>query len=180
MKECSPRGIYVHCYGHLLNLALQDTMSEVEPLKNALGTIQSLHNFLEASPKRHALFSDIKVDDDHTVLTLKSWSVTRWSCRWDAVKAVTEQMPKIVKALLILADNNDPKTYAGSTALLNAICDFQFVFGLLLLKVILLNTSSLSRYLQGKRMDVITARRNADLTTKTFSNRRNEDNFELL
>ena len=89
-------------------------------------------------------------------------------------------MPKIVKALLILADDNDPKTYAGSTALLNAICDFQFVFGLLLLKVILLNTSSLSRYLQGKRMDVITARRNADLITKTLSNCRNEDNLELL
>ncbi|XP_068673214.1 zinc finger MYM-type protein 1-like [Montipora foliosa] len=28
MKECSPLGIYVHCYGHLLNLALQDTMTE--------------------------------------------------------------------------------------------------------------------------------------------------------
>ena len=26
MKECSPYAIYVHCYGHLLNLALQDTM----------------------------------------------------------------------------------------------------------------------------------------------------------
>ena len=31
MKECSPQSIYVHCYGHLLNLALQDTMTEVEP-----------------------------------------------------------------------------------------------------------------------------------------------------
>ena len=39
MKECSPLGIYVHCYGHLLNLALQDTMTENETLRNALGTI---------------------------------------------------------------------------------------------------------------------------------------------
>ena len=37
MKECSPLGIYVHCYGHLLNLALQDTMTENETLRNALG-----------------------------------------------------------------------------------------------------------------------------------------------
>ena len=29
MKECSPLGIYVHCFGHLLNLALQDTMTEI-------------------------------------------------------------------------------------------------------------------------------------------------------
>ena len=51
MKVLSPLAIYVHCYGHLLNLALQDTLTTVEPLRNTLGTIQSLYNFLEASPK---------------------------------------------------------------------------------------------------------------------------------
>ena len=42
MKECSPFAIYVHCYGHVLNLAQQDTMTQTEPLRNALGTIQAL------------------------------------------------------------------------------------------------------------------------------------------
>ena len=64
MEECSPFGIYVHCYGHVLNLALQDTMTQTEPLRNALGTIQALYNFLEASPKRHALFSDTEVQGE--------------------------------------------------------------------------------------------------------------------
>ena len=72
MKEYAPMAIYVHCYGHLLNLALQDTMKEVVPLRNALGTIQSLYNFLEASPKRHAFFGDIKVEHEHLPLSLKS------------------------------------------------------------------------------------------------------------
>ncbi len=40
MKECSPKAIYVHCYGHLLNLALQDVLTELEPLRDALGTVQ--------------------------------------------------------------------------------------------------------------------------------------------
>ena len=31
----------------------------------------------------------------------------------------------------------DPKTYSDSKALLNAICDFEFVLGLCILKVIL-------------------------------------------
>ena len=51
MEECSPLGIYVHCYGHVLYLALQDTMTQIEPLRNTLGTILALYNFLEASPK---------------------------------------------------------------------------------------------------------------------------------
>jgi hypothetical protein len=32
IKTTSPVAIYIHCYGHLLNLALQDTMTEVEVL----------------------------------------------------------------------------------------------------------------------------------------------------
>jgi len=180
MKECSPRGIYVHCYGHLLNLALQDTMKEIEPLRNALGIIQSLYNFLEGSPKRHAVFKSVDLEDDLLVLTLKSLSVMRWSCRFEAVRCITEQMPRIMKALLILSDDHDPKTFTDSTALLNAVSDFQFVFGLHLLKVILSNTNALCKYLQGKSMDVITARRHADLTIKVLSDTRNEENYDLL
>ena len=165
---------------HILNLALQDTMSDVQPLRNVLGTLQSLYNFLEASQKHHAVFNSVKIDGDHFVLTLKSLSETRWSCRWEAVKAVTEQMPKIIKALLILTKDKDTKMYMDSVAILNAICDFEFVFGLILLKVILSNTSSLSNYLQGKGVDVITAKRNADLTINTLRKCRNVKNFEFL
>ena len=42
MKECSPLALYVHCYAHHLNLGLQDTMTNIEPICHALGTIQSL------------------------------------------------------------------------------------------------------------------------------------------
>ena len=46
MKECSPLEIYVHCYGHLLNLALKDTMTEIETLHNALGYYPESLQFL--------------------------------------------------------------------------------------------------------------------------------------
>ena len=180
MEECSPLGIYVHCYGHVLNLALQDTMTQIEPLRNALGTIQALYNFLEASPKRHALFSDIEVQGEDLKLTLKSLSTTRWSCRWEAAKAVHGQMERIVKALLTLSSDKDPKTYSESRALLTAICDLEFVFGLCVLKVILSNTNSLCRYLQGKTVDVISARRNADLTIQTLRQCRSEESFKSV
>ena len=88
MRECSPLGIYVHCCGHLLNLALQDTMTEIETLRNALGTIQSFYNFVHGRTKRHALFKAIEVHEEDVGLTLKSLSTTRWSCRWAAVRTV--------------------------------------------------------------------------------------------
>ena len=165
MKECSPLGIYVHCYGHLLNLALQDTMTEIETLRNAVGTIQSLYNFLHGSTKRHALFKDIEVHEEDVALTLKSLSTTRWSCRWAAVT---------------LSKDRDPKTHNESNSLLHSFCDFEFVYGLIFLKLILSNTDNLSRYLQGKQMDVITAKKTADAVVKTLSNCRNEESFTQM
>ena len=89
-------------------------------------------------------------------------------------------MERIVKALLTLSSDKDPETYSESRALLIAICDWEFIFGLCLLKVILSNTSSLSRYLQGKTVDVISARRNADMTIQTLRQCRNEESFNSV
>ena len=50
-KEDSPMSIYVHCYGHLLNLAVKGSLNSVPLLRYTLGIVQSLYTFLEASPK---------------------------------------------------------------------------------------------------------------------------------
>ena len=60
----------------MLNLALQDTMTTVKPLRNTLNTIQSLYDFLKASPKRHALFGDIETEECRFLTTLKFRNVT--------------------------------------------------------------------------------------------------------
>ena len=109
MEEYFTLGIFVHYYGHALSLAFQDTMTQIEPLRNALGTIQALYNFLEASLIPHALFVNTEVKGEGLRLTLKSLSVTRWSCRWEAVKAVYGQMKRIVKVVLALLSDKDPK-----------------------------------------------------------------------
>ena len=45
-KETSPLSIYIHCYAHRFNLALEGSLSLVSNLKNALGTVQSLYNLI--------------------------------------------------------------------------------------------------------------------------------------
>ena len=180
MKECSPKVLYVHCYGHLLNLAIQDTLSEVTVLRNALGILQSLYNFIGASTKRSTIFSDVDVEESETPLTIKSLSVTRWTCRYEAAKAVIGQIPRIIKTLLILADDHDPKTHSDAKSLLTSICDFEFMIGLSILKIILANTSALSSYLQGQTIDVISARRTARDTTETLEGCRSTDSFQLI
>ena len=62
-----------------------------------------------------------------------------------------------------------------SNSLLHSICDFKFVYGLMVLKLILSNNDNLSSYLQGEKMDVITAKKTADAVVKTLSDCRNEE-----
>ena len=180
MKETSPFALYIHCYAHLLNLAIQDTMANIEPLRHTLATIQSLYNFLEGSPKRHALFHKIKVNGKSIVLTLKSLCVTRWSCHKDAVEAIFRELEAIVEALLTLAEDTDTKIYKRSVDLLNNICDFHFIFGLCVLRFILTNTNALSIYLQGKDIDVYNARKTSSLTIEALKSCRIENFFFLL
>ena len=52
-------------------------------------------------------------------------------------------MERIEKTLLTLSSEKGPKTYSKSRALLTAICDLDFIFGLCELKVILSNANSL-------------------------------------
>ena len=77
-----------------------------------------------------------------------------------------EQVPRITEALVTLSKDCDPKTYSESNSFLHSICDFEFVYGLMVLKLILSNTDNLSRYLQGEQMDVITAKKTADAVVK--------------
>ena len=175
MIEHSPQALYVHCYGHLLNLAIQDALSGVTPLRNTLGTIQELYNFIEGSPKRHLAFQKQNV-----IFTLKSQSATRWSCRHESVKAVIEQFPNVVNCLIELSSDSNPSTSTKSSLLLSAICSFNFIFCTYVLRTILSNTASLSRYLQSETMDVRTARKTSKATAEALKKCRNDESFETV
>ena len=86
-----------------------------------------------------------------------------------------EQVPRVMEGVVTLSKDRDLKTYNESNSLLHSICDFKFVYGLMVLKLILSNTDNLSRYLQGEQMDVIIAKKTADAVVKTLSNCRNEE-----
>ena len=135
VREVSPRAVYVHCYGHRLNLALQDTLKDNECLRNALGVIQTLHNYFN-TPKRESILSNVSVSDGSSYVKLKSQSETRWSCRWEAVKAVEQQPVRLLLALIELSDEKDPKTSIEAKGLVKAMLEFDFSLGLQVLKVI--------------------------------------------
>ena len=49
--QIEPRALYTHCYGHSLNLACQDVIRAIKPIKNALDTAFELAKLLKYSSK---------------------------------------------------------------------------------------------------------------------------------
>lgn len=82
-----------------------------------------------------------------------------------------------MEVLVILLKDCDFKIYNESNLFFYLICDFQFVYGLMVLKFILFNIDNLSRYLQGEQMDVIIVKKIVDVVVKILSNCCNEESF---
>ena len=56
IKELSPSALFTHCYAHVLNLVIVDTMNKNRIAKDFFGTLQNLYVFIETCPKRHAVY----------------------------------------------------------------------------------------------------------------------------
>jgi len=78
-KQKNNKIIYVHCYGHCLNLALIDSIFKKNNriIFDFLETLQFAYTFIESSPSRHAVLEKISNECNQK---LKSLS-TRWDCR---------------------------------------------------------------------------------------------------
>ena len=162
--------LYICWYGHLINLGPKDILEKVPGVRITLGILQSMYNFLKGSTKHHNIFQEFNGDEgkDYLLLSLKFESVTSLSCRLEAVKAIYEQLEQIIGCLMQSSTNNDSKTYTDARSLLISILDFYFVFGLCLLRAILMNTGNLNGYVQGKQVDIFPLHKTSEMTTETL------------
>ncbi len=66
LSQLEPKALYTHCYGHSLNLAIQDTLKGLKIMRDTLDTVYEITKLIKKSPKREAIFK--KIQDD-----VKSW-----------------------------------------------------------------------------------------------------------
>jgi len=55
-----PRAVFIHCYGHSLNLAASDTVKKSKFLKQALETSQEITKFIKFSLRPDNSFQEIQ------------------------------------------------------------------------------------------------------------------------
>ena len=179
-KEFAPLCVYVHCYAHRLNLAVKDLLSSIQLLRNVLGTVQEIYNFLEGSPKRSEIFKSAEIEDEDSVTKLKNQGATRWGAKGDSVIAVSRELKRCVKALDIISKEKDAKVSAKAKSLLRNIYGAEFIFGISLLERLLTPVNRLSDYLQGRSVDMRKAREAVKLLITTLEGLKNDERFNEL
>ena len=116
IRKSIPRALYIHCHSHRLNLALEDALGSITEAINCLGTVQSLCSFIEGSPKRYAIFTNVQ--PTNTPITIKPVDRIRWASRKRAVTSLIHTYEFVFKVLEYI-DKNDKSTFAANAGPLN-------------------------------------------------------------
>ena len=125
---------YVHCYGHVLNLVICDSLKNNRVADNIFGTLQKLYAFIERSPARHHVYTECLEKHCAGVTgrqLLQTLCNTRWSARADNLEVVANCFMAIIAALSVL--RND----AEANGLLNKMKKVEFIFGVVVLHKVL-------------------------------------------
>lgn len=160
-KEKKSSILYVHCYAHCLNLALVSACANhKENIKvfDFFGVIQSIYNFIEGSPKRHAVFEQLMQTVNTKLKTLKSLSETRWACRSEAVSAIQSQFDTVVQAIQeSVRDSTDARAKSKGNGVLYQMRSFDFVMCLEMMHPILQLIVKVNKTLQSPDIDLCQA-----------------------
>ena len=83
-----PHAIFIHCYGHALNLAVGVTVKRNHILRDTLDTTFEISKLLKFSPRRDALFNKLKGEISPELPGFRTLCPTRWTLRVSSLESV--------------------------------------------------------------------------------------------
>ena len=181
------RAVLTHYYGHALNLAVVDSMKQSKVCRDALDIAYKISKLLRFSPKRHAAFDQIRVenlaeeDTGTKAVGIRAMCPTRWTVRGDAIESIIEHYDTLSQLWdECLETRLDPDIKGRIIGLQTQMTTFDLLFGLQLSMKILKITDNLSKTLQKQSMSAAEGQSVAELTVKTFMSMRTDANFNAF
>lgn len=133
-ESCS---IFIHCYGHALNLVAADCIKTNRILCDAIDVTFEMSKLIKFSPCREAIFDKIKAEMAPDVPGFKTLCPTHWTVRASSLKSVITNYT-----------SSDSDTRARLIGVESMMTLFNYFFGIVLGERILKHTDNLSRTLQ--------------------------------
>ena len=177
------RALFTHCYGHTLNLACSDAVKGCKVLKSALETTREIKKLIKFSPRREAIFQEVKKDVPAEIETpgIRLLCPTRWTVRGNSLDSVCENYSILLdtfeRSLEIVSDTETKSRIIG---VLSQMKSFQYYFGVKLGQLIFGHCDNLSRTLQHKDLSAAEGQSVAALTITTLQSIHTDEMFDLF
>jgi hypothetical protein len=177
-QNLSAKAIYIHCYAHRLNLALEAVCHKIPSCSEMITTAQTLYAYVEGSAKRHHLFQHIQ--DEAVQTTLKKLCVTRWHHRVASFRAIRDSYPSIITFLSIQDEETIAACGTKASVLLAKVQNVSFVFYLQLMFTCFKITNILNESFQKVDVDIVRAQEWVKMSVKSLSEMKLAENFAIF
>ena len=153
--QFAPHALYIHCYAHVLNLVLVDSIKSVKSAYEFFTLLEVLYVFMSTS-KVHVILIEKQqqLNPNRQHMELQKLSDTRWICRYAAVNAVCRTFDAILLTIEEVAESTDASKAIEARGLYNQVKSFSFLISLITFDKILICTKQLSEQLQSSTVDL--------------------------
>ena len=182
IQQLEPKAVFVHCYGHALNLSVNDTMKKSSILRDCLDTCYEVIKLVKCSPKLDAMFKTLKEEVRDDAPSIHTVCPTQWTVRAESLSSILVNYSTIRNPWdEVLEGKPDSETRARIFGVASQMETFQFYFSLQLDEIISKHTTdNLSKTLQNPKLSSTQGYEIAMLTVKTLQSVRTESDFDLF
>jgi len=175
LKKDFPRAMYIHCWNHCLNLALQDITKGCTWIRDALGLVHGVFTFFKDSPKRKEALKELQ----DGLASLKPISPTRWTVRHASLQAFQMQYSAIMQALSKFASDKQNSTAAATASgYASQMSKMEEYFAVCLAKAMFFMTDKVATLLQSPHITMFDAIKHVNTLKESLLDLK-KDCFEL-
>ena len=180
IRELESRAIYIHCMGHSMNLAVQDTCRSIAVISDAFDTVLELSKIFRYSPKKKAMLLKFKNVLAPDTPGSKPLCPTSWTVRAESLLSVLLNYNVILSVLEDIVEEyqGNSEATAGPRGVLAVMERFSFLFGVTLEEKVLSLTDSLSRAIQAKHVFAFEAKKYVAVTEAAIRDFRSDSEFK--
>uniref|UniRef100_H3B5T8 TTF-type domain-containing protein n=1 Tax=Latimeria chalumnae TaxID=7897 RepID=H3B5T8_LATCH len=172
ISEAEPKALFVHCYGHSLNLACCDAVNKCKEIKTALEITHEIkNNFFKKKKKKKNLAPN--------VLGIRVLCPTRWTVKGKSLKSVLDNYEVLQKTWIADKDRVlNPETKIRILGVSSQMKSFDFLFGAALGEVLFHHCDNLSTTLQSPEICASEGQNLARMTVVTLKSLSSEAEFK--
>lgn len=174
--ESYPKALFTHCYAHVLNLVLQQCLSNIKDCRIFFQTLSGLPAFFSKSSKRTIAL------EEFVQRKLPSVAPTRWNFTSRLVQTVKEYSVQLIEFFESIVENCsewESDTVVKSRGFLSFLSEFNTVFLLEVFSKLFSYTDVLYNILQSESVDIMYCHQKVIDTVQQLQSER-QNGFDAL